>query len=65
VIQGSLGDCYFLSAVSALAEKEERIRAIFGEQGFNRNGIYKVTLRIGGIIQEIVVDENVPVNKNG
>ena len=31
-IQGMLGDCYFLSAISALAEKESRIKAIFGEQ---------------------------------
>jgi len=31
-IQGLLGDCYFLSAISALAEKDHRIKAIFGEQ---------------------------------
>lgn len=32
VIQGSLGDCYFLSAVSALAESEGRIQKAFGNQ---------------------------------
>lgn len=63
VIQGSLGDCYFLSALAALAEDESRIRTIFGNQTFSPNGIYKVVLRIDGVIQEIIVDDFIPVNK--
>ena len=51
VIQGSLGDCYFLSAVAALAEVEGRIKSVFGDQKFNPNGIYKVQLRVDGVIQ--------------
>ena len=65
ILQGALGDCYFLSAVAALAEKEERIIQIFGDQPGKANGIYKVTLRINGIIEEIIVDDYVPVNKAG
>ena len=64
-IQGSLGDCYFLSAVSALAERSERITSIFGEQDGIKNGIYKVILRINGIVEEIVVDDYVPVDSRG
>ena len=65
MIQGSLGDCYFLSALAALAENETRIKTVFGDQSFNPNGIYKVTLRIDGVIQEILIDDFIPVNKKG
>ena len=64
-IQGSLGDCYFLSAVSAIAEREERIKAIFGIQEGTKNAIYRVLLRINGVIEEILVDDYVPVNNKG
>ena len=64
-IQGSLGDCYFLSAVSAIAEKEERVKAIFGVQQGAKNAIYRVLLRINGIIEEVIVDDFVPVNSKG
>lgn len=50
-IQGLLGDCYFLSAISALAERESRIKAIFGEQSGIKNGIFRVVLRINGIVK--------------
>jgi hypothetical protein len=65
IIQGALGDCYFLSAIAALAEKEARITQIFSEQPGSVNGIYRVTLRISGVIQEIIIDDYVPVNKLG
>jgi calpain-15 len=29
ISQGMLGDCYFLSAISAIAENENRIKRIF------------------------------------
>ena len=51
VIQGALGDCYFLSAVAALSEREQRITNIFGEQVGAPYGIYRVTLRINGIVE--------------
>lgn len=51
VVQGSLDDCYFLSALAALAEREENIRAVFKDQTYNPNGIYKVTLRVDGEIK--------------
>ena len=60
-----MGDCYFLSAVSAIAEKEERVKAIFGVQQGAKNAIYRVLLRINGIIEEVIVDDFVPVNSKG
>jgi hypothetical protein len=40
IFQGSLGDNYFLSAISALAEKDYRIKNLFPELRMNRQGIY-------------------------
>jgi hypothetical protein len=34
VKQGGLGNCYFLSVLSAMTERSERIRALFDEQHF-------------------------------
>lgn len=62
VVQGSLGDCYFLSALAALAEDENNVRAIFEGQSFNPSGIYKVTMRIHGELEEVLVDDFIPVN---
>ena len=48
VIQGSLGDCYFLSALAALAEDENHIRNMFESQKYNSTGIYKIMMRLNG-----------------
>jgi calpain-15 len=64
-VQGVLGECYLLAALAALAEREERVRWVFGSQGFNPNGIYKLTLRVDGTVREVLVDDFVPVNGKG
>jgi hypothetical protein len=43
VAQGILGDCYFLSALSVLAEHPDRIRKLFITQEGNYEGMYQVT----------------------
>lgn len=46
VQQGILGNCYFLSSISALAETPSRIKSLFGgescNQTYNEEGIYCV-----------------------
>lgn len=42
ILQGCLGDCYFLSALSALAEFPEMIAKIFVTQKINKAGCYVV-----------------------
>lgn len=37
--QGELGDCYFLSSLSALAEIPEIIKKIFITKSYQQNGI--------------------------
>jgi len=60
-----LGDCYFLAALSALAEKPKRIKDIFGNQTYNPKGIYKIKFRVKGIVEEIIVDDYLPVDNRG
>lgn len=40
ILQGQLGDCYFLSALSALAEQGFRIKSLFPSIEINKHGIY-------------------------
>ena len=42
IIQGSLADCWFLSALSSLAENPHLIERLFVTKEYNETGIYKV-----------------------
>ena len=44
ILQGSLGDCYMLSCLSAIAETPHRIKKIFVSQTSNNHGVYCVKL---------------------
>ena len=65
VIQGSIGDCYFLSAITALAEFPYLISEKFRTTKFDPIGYYEVILFIDGEWQIIFVDDYFPVRKNG
>ena len=58
--QGYWGDCYFLSAISSLAEFPDRIEQLFKIKNLNDAGIYAVTLYITGEEKLIVVDDYFP-----
>ena len=62
--QGALGDCYFLSALSVMAEKPDRIRKLFLSDEINEAGVYGVRITKNGIYQEVVLDDHVPVYKD-
>ena len=49
IAQGGLGNCYFLSVLSALAEKPERIKKLFIDKEINDKGIYGVWLTKNGV----------------
>lgn len=55
-----IGDCYFLSCLSALAAKDERIRKLFRTTEPNKAGCYVMRLYVGGIQQDVVVDDYFP-----
>jgi calpain-15 len=65
ILQGSLGDCYFLSAISALAENDFRIKNLFPNLDMNAHGIYMARVLFRGVLREVVVDDYIPVSHQG
>jgi hypothetical protein len=57
---GALGNYYFLSALSALADKPHRVRALLGLDQLNDQGILSVALYKNGRKQEIIIDDHFP-----
>lgn len=62
--QGELGNCYFLSALSSLAEKPDRILRLFEGQTINELGCYYVRLCVDGIWRYIVIDDFTPCSSS-
>jgi calpain-15 len=65
ILQGKIGNCYFLSAIAGLAERPYRIRKIFPNTNLNANGIYVARLLHKGVYQEVIVDDYFPCNQSG
>ncbi len=53
VLQGSLGDCWFITALSVLAEEPKYLMRVLITQQFNHEGIYCVRLCKGKLHREI------------
>lgn len=64
VCQGELGDCYFVCAISSVAEVPDRIRRLFLSKRPNRVGAQCIALFITGIWEEIIVDDILPVKSD-
>ena len=70
VFQGVLGDCYLLGAVSMISCVPGQIARVFptdnyGVQEYNSEGIYAVRFWRDGSWRVVVVDDWIPVNKEG
>ncbi|CAD8199562.1 unnamed protein product [Paramecium octaurelia] len=63
--QGELGDCYFLSSLSALAEIPQQVQKLFRHQEYQQNGLYGIFMCNNGILQECVIDDFIPCQKQG
>eukprot|EP00347_Sterkiella_histriomuscorum_P016663 403352333 len=61
--QGLLGDCYFLSCLSVLAENPQRIRRLFVTDQINEYGVYGVRICKNGEWREIVIDDRIPCQR--
>lgn len=66
--QGQLGDCYFLAALSGLAEKSSRIKSIFspmeGKDLKSLGGCYTARIMIKGQWRNVIVDDFFPCDRN-
>lgn len=65
ILQGRLGNCYFLSAIAGIAEKPHRIKRLFPNTQLNDNGIYMARVLFKGVYQEVVVDDFFPCSPQG
>lgn len=63
--QGQLGDCYYLAALSSLAEFEDRVKDMFVTKEVNAAGIYMVKIYINGNETPVIVDDYLPVTAQG
>lgn len=48
ILQGRLGDCYFIQCLSSLAAKPDRIRKLFVTTKPNKSGCYVVKMCVNG-----------------
>ena len=60
VQQGELGNCYFLSALSAITEHPERIQRLFVNSTLNEAGVYGVRMTKNGEKLQVIVDSYIP-----
>ena len=61
VRQGSIGNCWFLSAISALSEVPGRIERVFVNDDVSANGIYAVNFYSLGVPHTVIVDDYLPL----
>lgn len=65
ISQGILPDCWFLSALSSLAERPALIERLFITKEYNPLGVYKVRLVKNGEWVVVTVDDYIPCMYNG
>ena len=65
VIQGELGDCYFLSALAALAENAENLRGFFDKNAKASDRSFTANVVIHGEPVAVTVDNFFPTTKGG
>ena len=65
ILQGEVGNCWFMSAASALAEKKSRMESIFLNDAASANGIYGVNFYTLGVPHTVIVDDFLPLRKSG
>ncbi|CAF0897605.1 unnamed protein product [Didymodactylos carnosus] len=58
-----IGDCWFITALSVLAEKPEYLMKVLITKEYNREGIYYVRLCKDGMWTQVLVDDRFPCTK--
>lgn len=61
IVQGSLGDCYFVSVLMSISTNKQELERIFITKTENSAGIYALKLLVNGEPKTIIIDDFIPV----
>ncbi|CAF3666394.1 unnamed protein product [Adineta steineri] len=64
IIQGRLGDCWFISALSLIADVPQILYKVMITKQYNPSGLYKIRLCNRGIWQVVTIDDMLPVTES-
>lgn len=62
VAQMSLGDCWFLSAASAIAEQPERIKRVIWNDSYDKNGAFRYFFWVKNKWHGVNIDDRLPMS---
>eukprot|EP00753_Platysulcus_tardus_P015043 PLAT4738.1.p2 GENE.PLAT4738.1~~PLAT4738.1.p2 ORF type:complete len:574 (-),score=302.24 PLAT4738.1:105-1790(-) len=65
VIQGQLGDCWFLGALSVVAMRESLLKKVFVSDRNRAKGIYTLKFNKDGIWRYVHIDDRIPCDRGG
>ncbi|MES1921565.1 hypothetical protein MHBO_003098, partial [Bonamia ostreae] len=65
IVQGSLGDCWLLASLTAIADNKKILDRIFNTKIVNSDGKYSLTFNIDGMDKVIQIDSYLPFLPNG
>jgi calpain-15 len=64
LLQGGVGDCWFLSALAVVAQRHDLIARLFVDTAPSRVGCYQLRLFLDGLWRTVVVDDQLPCISN-
>jgi len=65
VVQGKLGDCWFLSALSCVASRRDLLENLFASTEFASKGIYTIRFYKNGKWKHVTIDDRIPCGPTG
>ena len=60
IVQGGLGDCWFMSSAASYAEVPDRIKRVFLTEELNEKGVYAVQFYVLGSPVTVTIDDYLP-----